>query len=725
MSVTPESNAPPTGPHDPSPLKQLSFVQHNCLGSWDVFLSLFNSFQKLPTPPHLVLLQDPPIFRNRLPSFAFYKAFAPPPTPGTPPRVAIYASFNFQQGFSILPCFFDRPDLMALDVFSPSGLFNHSHTQLRLYNSYSVAGTFSGSRTVLPKDLFQAHSFPVLVLGDLNIHHPQSDPLRTISQQEYATSSPYFDLAHDLQFALLNSPGVFTRFPFDSSTRPGVLDLAFANHTLQPYFANWHTNLPATGSDHLPITITFCSPLLKPPPPSPDWKHTDWDSLLPALKSLSIPPPPLNPTDLSMDAWLSRHLAALTTLLRSHTPSKRPSVHAEPWWSAELSHLRQSYNLAARTHRRNRSAPSLSESKVRRNAYFKAIRKAKSAHWEEYLYSVTTTTVWDARRLASGRPSERFPSLPGASTPLDLNSSLLHHFFPPKPPSPSAGWPRPYNACSFRHPPDIARALAKSSSSSAPGPDQIPYGVWKEVNRANPAILLSLLSPLLQHGYHPKALKMANGIALPKPGKPDYSSPASFRIIVLLQTVSKILERIVATRLSLIARSRGLINTNQCGSLSGLSTFDACASLTHEVRSIQRPGIKASTLFLDIKGGFDNISSFQLSQILVRHGGSRYLVSWVRSFLSDRQCKLLFQGAPGVYCPVQVGAPQGSPVSPLLFLIYVSCLHISIPRSVILSYVDDFSVTVFSASYRGNIRALQRIFFLLFYSLARIGVSFF
>jgi hypothetical protein len=281
---------------------------------------------------------------------------------------------------------------------------------------------------------------------------------------------------------------------------------------------------------------------------------------------------------------------------------------------------------------------------------------------------------------------------------MDLNSSLLNHFFPPKPPSPSAGWLRPYDDCAYLHPDEISRALAKSSSSSAPGPDQIPYGVWKQVNEANPHILLNLLSPLLQHGYHPKALKMANGIVLPKPGKSDYSSPASFRIIVLLQTVSKILERIVATRLSLIARSAGLINPNQCGSLSGLSTFDACASLSHEVRSIQRPGIKASSLFLDIKGGFDNISSFQLSRMLVKHGVSRYLVSWVRSFLSGRQCKLLFQGAPGVYCPVSVGAPQGSPVSPLLFLIYVSCLHISIPRSVIFSYVDDFSVTVSSDS---------------------------
>ena len=35
-------------------------VQHNCLRSWDVFLSLFHSFTILPHPPFLVAIQDPP-----------------------------------------------------------------------------------------------------------------------------------------------------------------------------------------------------------------------------------------------------------------------------------------------------------------------------------------------------------------------------------------------------------------------------------------------------------------------------------------------------------------------------------------------------------------------------------------------------------------------------------------------------------------------------------------
>jgi len=91
---------------------------------------------------------------------------------------------------------------------------------------------------------------------------------------------------------------------------------------------------------------------------------------------------------------------------------------------------------------------------------------------------------------------------------------------------------------------------------------------------------------------------------LDKPGKPSYESPSSFRIIVLIRTVSKILERIIAARLLAAAQLRGLLHPNQCGSLPGLSTYDACLTLTNDVRTLQRPRLKVASLFLDIKAGF-------------------------------------------------------------------------------------------------------------------------
>ena len=205
-------------------------------------------------------------------------------------------------------------------------------------------------------------------------------------------------------------------------------------------------------------------------------------------------------------------------------------------------------------------------------------------------------------------------------------------------------------------------------------------------------------------------MKMANGVVLDKPGKPSYDSVSSFRIIVLLQTLSKILERIDASRLSAIARYVGLLHRNQCGSLPSLSSFDACTALIDTVRTLQRPPLKVSSLFLDIKGGFDNVDADILCSSLHSKGVNHYLVSWVRSFLTGRSCGLLFQGSPRVFSPVSVGTPQGSPVSPLLFVIYVTPLHIPLDRGLVLSYVDDFSLTVSSPSDRSNRRSLQAAF---------------
>src|ERR1700712_4456191 len=106
--------SPPTQPprvRRLAPLTTLSLVQHNSLGSWDVFLSLFHSFSDGP-PVDFVLLQDPRVSSGFLPSFAGFKCFAPPVPK---PRVDIYASLKLLSTFTVLAVFcFDAEDFLAL-----------------------------------------------------------------------------------------------------------------------------------------------------------------------------------------------------------------------------------------------------------------------------------------------------------------------------------------------------------------------------------------------------------------------------------------------------------------------------------------------------------------------------------------------------------------------------------------------------------------------------------
>jgi len=117
-----------------------------------VFQTLFSCFTSVESSPHIVTLQDIPLWKNCPPVFRNSKCFFPFPTDGYMPRVATYIHESLLNVVSILPLFFDRGDLMAVNFHSPGGLFDSSHNWFRFYNAYSIPS--GHHRSVSPVDLF-------------------------------------------------------------------------------------------------------------------------------------------------------------------------------------------------------------------------------------------------------------------------------------------------------------------------------------------------------------------------------------------------------------------------------------------------------------------------------------------------------------------------------------------------------------------------------------------
>ena len=71
--------------------------------------------------------------------------------------------------------------------------------------------------------------------------------------------------------------------------------------------------------------------------------------------------------------------------------------------------------------------------------------------------------------------------------------------------------------------------------------------------------------------------------------------------------------------------------------------------------------------------------------------------------------RLSFDGQLEQFSKIETGIPQGSPISPILFLIYIRDLFPSLASSVrVLSYIDDIALITSSTSLKKNVRILER-----------------
>ncbi|KAI0990830.1 hypothetical protein K3495_g17357, partial [Podosphaera aphanis] len=154
---------------------------------------------------------------------------------------------------------------------------------------------------------------------------------------------------------------------------------------------------------------------------------------------------------------------------------------------------------------------------------------------------------------------------------------------------------------------EIEEILGKLPSDKAPGPDGIPNRLLKECKTILGKDLAELFNACLSLGYHPKDFKESTTIVLRKPQKPRYDTPKSYRPIALLNTMGKLLEKLVASRISKAAEDFNLLPEEQMGARPNRSTISAIELLTKQIHTIWGKDKKqvASLLSLDISGAFD------------------------------------------------------------------------------------------------------------------------
>jgi hypothetical protein len=110
---------------------------------------------------------------------------------------------------------------------------------------------------------------------------------------------------------------------------------------------------------------------------------------------------------------------------------------------------------------------------------------------------------------------------------------------------------------------EVEEALASCKNSSAPGCLAIGYKLVKWAWISESDAILSLFQACLSVGYHPTIWKNIVAVAVPKPNKTNYSAAKAYWPISLLECISKLLEKIIARRLTFEMGRHRLVSPSQ------------------------------------------------------------------------------------------------------------------------------------------------------------------
>ena len=113
---------------------------------------------------------------------------------------------------------------------------------------------------------------------------------------------------------------------------------------------------------------------------------------------------------------------------------------------------------------------------------------------------------------------------------------------------------------------------------------------------------------------------MSTTIIILKLNKVSYNFPKSFRPIILLNTLGKLIEKVISDRLQFHLISNNFIHQYQLGSLKFKTISDAGIALTHFIHMRWVRNLPTSILAFDILQFFPSINYHLLLHILKKAG---------------------------------------------------------------------------------------------------------
>jgi hypothetical protein len=177
---------------------------------------------------------------------------------------------------------------------------------------------------------------------------------------------------------------------------------------------------------------------------------------------------------------------------------------------------------------------------------------------------------------------------------------------------------------------EVYNILKRTRVDIAGGRDGFRYTPIIRLHEILPQILPDLFNAMFKYSAHPVEWKVANCVVVPKQGKETYQDPKSYRPTSLLSCFGKVLEFLMAQRVTKAAKECEAVVDTQMDGRKNYSAVDALINISTPMsqplrRRDKHPNPKSkhrrtlprpSLLTHDIDGAFNNTDPEVLIQIM-------------------------------------------------------------------------------------------------------------
>ena len=253
---------------------------------------------------------------------------------------------------------------------------------------------------------------------------------------------------------------------------------------------------------------------------------------------------------------------------------------------------------------------------------------------------------------------------------------------------------------------DLERAIKDTDKGKAAGEDDIPNDFIHALGPRAKKFLLHIFNRVWQGEEIPHKWRTAVIKPLLKEGK-DPSQTASYRPIALTSCLGKVLEKIIADRMNKYLEMNGLLNQHQAGFRSDRCTTDQVLKLvqmaTDTMQNKDEEGAATLITFFDFAKAYDKVWREGLLYKMIELGLPYRFVKYTRLFLSARKTCVEVNGTRSDNKYLNEGLPQGSAISPLLFLIFINDITNGLDDNTVPSlFADDTAVWVVVGDNRSD-----------------------